>query len=156
MRACVCAKLLQLCLTLCDPMDCSPPGSSVHGMLQARILERVAMPSSWGSSWLRDQTCLSLCLLHCRQVPYHYRHLRSPNWSHADSKFGPKLWTKHFWLEFLLSPIFSLLLWLAAVPRRESRTANYVLAFPSYHAEGSADCHSRLDSHLASLPTCGC
>ena len=40
------AKLLQLCLTLCDPMDCSPPGSSVHGILQARILEWIAMPSS--------------------------------------------------------------------------------------------------------------
>ena len=42
-RACVCAKLLQLCLTLCDPMNCSPPGSSVHGNLQARVLEWVAM-----------------------------------------------------------------------------------------------------------------
>ena len=40
------SKLLQLCLTLCDPMDCSPPGSSVHGILQARVLEGVAMPSS--------------------------------------------------------------------------------------------------------------
>ena len=36
----------QSCLTLCNPMDCSPPGSSVHGILQARILERVAMPLS--------------------------------------------------------------------------------------------------------------
>ena len=39
-----CAKSLQLCLTLCNPMDQSPPGSSVHGILQARILEWVAMP----------------------------------------------------------------------------------------------------------------
>ena len=46
----VCAKLLHLGLTLCNPMDCSPPGSSVHGILQARILERVAMLSSRGSS----------------------------------------------------------------------------------------------------------
>ena len=38
-------KLLQSCLTLCDPVDCSPPGSSVHGILQARILTWVAMPS---------------------------------------------------------------------------------------------------------------
>ena len=37
----------QLCLTLCDPMDCSPPGSSVHGIPQARKLEWVAMPFSW-------------------------------------------------------------------------------------------------------------
>ena len=40
----------QLCQTLYDPMDCSPPGSSVHGIFQARILERVAMPPSRGSS----------------------------------------------------------------------------------------------------------
>ena len=40
------AKLLQSCLTLCDPMDCSPPGSSVLGILQARIPEWVTMPSS--------------------------------------------------------------------------------------------------------------
>ena len=39
--ACVCAQSLQLCPTLCDPIDCSPPGSSVHGILQVRILERV-------------------------------------------------------------------------------------------------------------------
>ena len=44
------------CLTLCDPMDCSPPGSFVHGALQARILEWVALPSSRGSSRSRDRT----------------------------------------------------------------------------------------------------
>ena len=43
--------LPQSCLILCDPMDCSPPGSSVHGTLQTRILEWVAMLSSRGSSW---------------------------------------------------------------------------------------------------------
>ena len=42
----LCAKSLQACLALCDPMDCSPPGSSVHGTLQPRMLEWVAMPSS--------------------------------------------------------------------------------------------------------------
>ena len=49
-------KVTQLCLVLCDPLDGSPPGSSVRGILQARILERVAMPSSRGSSWARDRT----------------------------------------------------------------------------------------------------
>ena len=42
---CVHVKSLQSCLTLCDPMDCSPPGSSVHGIPQARILEWVAIPA---------------------------------------------------------------------------------------------------------------
>ena len=45
-HACVYAKLLQLCPILCDPMDGIPPGFSVHGILQQRILEWVAMPSS--------------------------------------------------------------------------------------------------------------
>ena len=43
-HACVCAKSLQLCLPLCDPTDSSLPGSSVHGTLQARVLEWVAIP----------------------------------------------------------------------------------------------------------------
>ena len=46
----------QLCPMLCDPMDCSPPGSSVHGIFQARILEWVAIPFSRGSSRSRGQT----------------------------------------------------------------------------------------------------
>ena len=50
------AKSLQSCLTLCDPMNCSLAGSSVHGILQARILEWVAMPFSRGSAWTRDRT----------------------------------------------------------------------------------------------------
>ena len=45
----------QSCLTLCDPMGCSPPGSSVHGILQTRILEWVAIPFSRGSSQTRDR-----------------------------------------------------------------------------------------------------
>jgi len=51
------AKILLLCLTLCDPMDCGVPGSSVHGILQARILEGVVLLFSRRSSWPRDQTC---------------------------------------------------------------------------------------------------
>ena len=53
------AKSLQLCLTLCDPMDSSPPGSSVHGIFQARTLEWVAISSSRGCSQSRDRTCIS-------------------------------------------------------------------------------------------------
>ena len=49
----------QSCPTLCDPMDCSPPGSSVLGILQVRILEWVVISSSRGSSQSRDQTRVS-------------------------------------------------------------------------------------------------
>ena len=53
---CMRAQSLQSCLTLCNPMDCSWPGSSVHGILQARIQEWVAMPSSRGYFQPMDQT----------------------------------------------------------------------------------------------------
>ena len=53
------AVVSQLCLTLCRHMDCSLPGYSVHGILQARILEYVAVPFSRGSSQPRDQTQVS-------------------------------------------------------------------------------------------------
>ena len=49
----------QSCPTLCDPMDCTPPGSSVRGILQARTLEWVSMPSSREPFQHRDQTCIS-------------------------------------------------------------------------------------------------
>ena len=49
----------ELCPTLCDLMDCSTPGSSAHGVLQARILEWVAMPFSRGSSWPRNRIWVS-------------------------------------------------------------------------------------------------
>ena len=67
-------KSLQSCLTLCDPMDCDPPGSSVYGIVQARILEWVAMASSRGSSPPRDGTCVS-CLLQWQAGSLHQRHL---------------------------------------------------------------------------------
>ena len=56
-------------VSLCDPMDCNPPGSSVHGILLTAILEWVAMPFCRGSSWHGDQTHVSWI---CRQIPYHW------------------------------------------------------------------------------------
>ena len=65
------AKSLQSCPTLCEPMDHSPPGSSVHGIIQARILEWVAMPFSRGSSLPKDRTCVSYVSCISRQILYH-------------------------------------------------------------------------------------
>ena len=76
----LCAKSLQSCPTLCDPMDRRPPGSSVHEILQARVLEWVAMPSSRGSSPPRDWTCISYVSCINRWVPCHQHFLRSPQW----------------------------------------------------------------------------
>ena len=55
----LCCLAAQLCFTLCDPVDCSPPGSSVHGILRASILEWVPTPFSRGFSGPRDQTHVS-------------------------------------------------------------------------------------------------
>ena len=64
-------KSPQSCTTLSDPMDCSLPDSSVHGILQARILEQVAMPSSRGSSWPRDWICISYATkIYCPWCPF--------------------------------------------------------------------------------------
>ena len=57
--------------TLCDPMDCSLPGSSIHGIVQARVPEWVAISFSRGSSWPRDT---NLDLPHCRRTLYHLSH----------------------------------------------------------------------------------
>ena len=67
----VCAKLLQSSLTLCNLINCSLPGSSGHGILQARILQWVAMSPSRESSQLRDRTSISYFSLIGRQVIYH-------------------------------------------------------------------------------------
>ena len=53
------SEVAQSCPTLCNPMDCSLPGSSLHGILQARVLEWVAISFSRGSSWPRDWTQVS-------------------------------------------------------------------------------------------------
>ena len=62
---------LSMCPTLCDPRDCSLPGSSVHGILQTRILEWIVMPSSRGSSWPRDWTHISCISCIGRQTLHH-------------------------------------------------------------------------------------
>ena len=86
------AKWLQLCLTLHDPMDCSPPGSSDHGILQARILEWVAISSRLPCHLCQgifptqgSNPCL-LCLLHFRRILYPLNHLGSPLFHHLNWK----------------------------------------------------------------------
>ena len=68
-------KSLQSHLTLCNPMDRRPPGSSVHGILQARILEWVVMPSSRGSTRPRDRTQVSYVSCTGKCVLYNWSYL---------------------------------------------------------------------------------
>ena len=90
-KGCVCA---QLCPTLCDPMNCSPPGPSVHGILQARILEWVAISSSRGSSQPRNWTYVSWVSSIGRQALYELRHCGSPSSPVVTdrSAHGGQLW----------------------------------------------------------------
>ena len=69
-------KCTQSCLTLCDPVDCGPPGSSVHGVLQARILEWVATPFFQG---VFPTQGLNPSLGHCRQILYCLSRQGSPS-----------------------------------------------------------------------------
>ena len=69
---CMHANSFQSCPTLCDPMDCSLPGSSIHGISQARILEWVSISSSRGSSQPRDLTHVSWGSCLDRQIFYHW------------------------------------------------------------------------------------
>ena len=86
MCVCVCA-CAQLCPTLCNLLDCSPPSSSVHGISQARKLEWVAISSSRGSSKPKDRTCVSwigrwvltLCRLGRADKPPWF--IKSSDWS---------------------------------------------------------------------------
>ena len=77
-HACVCVLVTQSFPTLFNCMECSPPGSSIHGILQARKLEWIAIYFSRGSSRPRGQTLG----LHCRQILYRLSHLESPT-SHS-------------------------------------------------------------------------
>ena len=72
----MCVKSLQLCPTLCNPMNWSPPGSSAQGILQAKILEWAAMPCSRGSSRPRDQGHVYFSCSG-RRILYHWHHLGS-------------------------------------------------------------------------------
>ena len=86
---CTCAILVsQSCPALCNPLDCKPPGSSVHGILQARILEWISRSSSRGSFQR-----LNPDLLHCRWILYPLSHLGSPHsFVHPSKSFD--LYTK--------------------------------------------------------------
>ena len=76
----MCVLVTQSCLTLCNPMDYSSPGSSVHGILQVRILKWIATPFSRGSSLTQG---LNSGLPHCRQILDHLSHQGRGGWESA-------------------------------------------------------------------------
>ena len=104
---CMCS-VIQSCLTLCDRMDCSPPDSTFHGIVQARILERLAIFYSRESSWPRDQTHTSCIPYTGRQILYHccillIRKAEKTTWEEAETTLVVQ------WMRLCLR---SLILWL--------------------------------------------
>ena len=89
-HVCVHVKSLQLCLTLCDHTDCSPPGTSAHRILQTRTLEWVAISFSRWSSQPKDQTHISCISCTDSQILYHCTtwkaHYKSRQCKHNNSK----------------------------------------------------------------------
>ena len=85
-------SVAQSCLTLCDTMDCSLPGSSVHGVLQARILEWVTISSSRKSSWLRHWTCISCVSCIGRWNLYHCTTWEAPRSINVKHKLLSHVW----------------------------------------------------------------
>ena len=84
---CCCCLVTKPCLTLCNSMNCSPLGPSVHGISQARILEWVAISLSRGSSRLRDRTCVSCS---GRQILNATR--EAHEFSYRWAIFGTQIW----------------------------------------------------------------
>ena len=96
----VCAQLCSQ-VQLWNPVDCSPPGSSVHRIFQARILECVTISFSRGSSQHRDRTQVSCVSCIGRQILYHWATWKAPSWS------GPHLSISYYISEFPSSfPLF--------------------------------------------------
>ena len=106
----------QSCLTLCDPMDCSPPGSFVHGIFLARTLESVAISSSRGSSWPRDLTRISCvsCIEQTDSLP------TAPLGSHLNSRYYTNAYKRHS---------LSVRLWKVGVFENNSQCLPYGLLF---------------------------
>ena len=128
----LCAKLLQSCPTLCDPMDCSPPGSSVHRILQARILEWVAMSFSRGSSWPRARThisCVSCIIL----------------FTTSTTREAPSLWyPPHLKVKVLVAHLHGLwpssLLYLLDTPGKNTGVGCHALLQGIFLTQGSNSC----------------
>ena len=91
----LCMRVAQSCPTLCDVMDCSPPGSSVRGILQARVLESVAISFSRGSSQLRNQTWVSCTAGRFTVKPWGKPLLQSIKWDNYN--LPPELVVRMKW-----------------------------------------------------------
>ena len=147
MRACSVPKLF---LTLCNPMDCNPPGSSVHGILQARILDWVVVSSSRGSSWPRDGTWIS-CIDRRIFFFYHGAIWEAQKRRNASGELPPLSTVSGFIHAVMCSYssfsslLYSILLW--------NRASVYCSITVHGHGGSSSVCYFK---HSWCSPVCGC
>ena len=128
MLLCVCACVLSH-VRLCDPRDCGPPGSSVHGVLQARTLEWIAISYSREPSWPRDRIHISCVSCIGRRVLDHWHNLGSPsvadgneNWCSSFKNSMVVFWkVKHVLHAHTHTPYRPAILFLGIYPR-ETKT----------------------------------
>ena len=110
------------CQTHCDPMDCSSPGSSVHEVFQARILEWVAISTSRRSSPPRDGTCVYCVSCVGRWVLYHWATWEAPSkvWKETKVSFSGETWqtsARHpMATSAVISHVDSIYSWHGALP----------------------------------------
>ena len=108
------------CPTLCHPMDCNPLGSSVHGIILARILEWVAIPYSRGFSRPRDRTYISWGSCLDRQILYHWATWEVPSFPYSHPKTFSELLVRWWFCGFVSASVLNLgylddLAWLGRI-----------------------------------------
>ena len=124
-----CVPSLQSCPTLCDPMDCSPPGSSVCGIFQVRVLKWAAMPFPRGSSWPRAWTCGSFSSYISKWILLLLRHWGSSllcetySYTLFDLRFGESLC---FYLRKIIQVKIMLCIPIKKTPTRSSITVGWI------------------------------
>ena len=135
----VIVELLSHVWLFCNPMVCSPPGSSVHGILQARILEWVTIPFSRGSSWPRDWTQVSW---RGRPMPYHWATNFSEqyffqlvfffNWSIVDLQFCISFIYTAEWFSYASVSVFQILFHYSLLQDPEYSSLCYICIVGPY------------------------
>ena len=151
------------CWTLCDPIDCNPPGSSVHGILQARILEWVVIPFSRGSSRPRDQThvsCIGRRVVYClshQGRPFRCRESKThpgarPAWSSSYCNWLKK--TSYYGIIFLLllEPLAWFFSWeYDGAPSSKSFGQNYLWGSLLWQLRGCHPIHGATGTTLSDV-----
>ena len=149
MYTCVHAQSLQSCPTLWDPMDHSPPGSSVHGVFQARILEWVAIPTCRRSSPPRDRTHVSC--ISCTEGRFFTTELpgKLPNYNRISTKTSHVSWPwsvreSNVSLWFIPTSIWSSVIWTILLHLHLSPIPTTVILLPNYNVCSLCSCHQAI------------